>query len=1723
MKKNRFCLIIFQILFVFLFINSVNAGWNDCAIDWDLFTTYPGYVAEYTYKGEIIRDTESKGTGGDPTHGQANVPPAQTDLASGVTSGTNPGLYATPAFGYYDGGTPYDKNNPSTMNDDYIYFRIRITGNPAHQDEFDQYHWNILLDVDADGYKEYWVDIEGSYASKDYDRLNILYSNDNRQDISNPDAPGVRVEYFRAYYSVDISNCSGKGYSHTRVRPTNDGTGNYWIDIQVPMSAFKDSNGNQVLYPDSPVAFVYSTGASNQDPLQKDWMMDLNFISLADPITFGDIILPNGKPIIEFTDSSMNQVSFYTIGSNIYVYVKDPRANTDNDTIQTIVVTVTNTNTGDDEVMTLYETGPSTGIFTNKSTGTQLITTNSDGIYNNSDNSGSLEVVSGDTIYVSYTNSQSFTVTDSADIIGTCDAYIQFTRANGLPTNEFMLRSDPNTSDRLYVTVFSYSANQQPNVIETIQVTLSGMDSQTLTLTETGPNTGVFRNTGGLQTKISDGTVTPNDNLWEDIDGGVVTATYNYTCGGNPYTKTTTARVFITANGGRVYFTNVGGTEDVSIFGPNDNIYIKVEDSSNCGTGSPKTLTVTVTSSVDSESVTVTETFTGSGVFRNTGNIITITTYDGSAISDDGVLEAINNEDITVTYYDCNDGDNDSSNNNKMDTAKYNAPSLVINEVLFWPSNEEYSGNYEQYPADAICQTEYIQIYNQTPEAVNLNGYYITDGDNFIYYFPNITLNSGKRAYVSIYSSSQNFPNIQDSLGNWYLFSNTSSVFPSDELGDPDDSDPADQVLLFDSSGNIIDYIAWSSTLNLSTDFLGDDSPAVSRRIWQDDAFVNVSGMSQGLSLIRKTDGYDTNTVNDWRLTDKSNFDVCRYIVTRTLITAFDVYNKDGKVLVEWETSSENKTVGFYLLRLNSKTNEYEFVNKNILPSILESHVGGRYGLIDEGANISETNTYKIIEIENTGRQIIYGPFVTDIKNYRQSYLSSLKDGEIRFINGNGFSTYFRLKHEMPEKMRLRLQELNEEAKTYSESLKSRKGKIAKLYIKDRDIYFIDVKEISNLINTSQKDVINSLKRNKISLSNDGNLVSYMPADNNSGIYFYAEGIDSIYTDENVYWLEKKDGKTMEFINDINPSPNEDLIDFVDTMHYEENKFDATSLFKDPNDDYWFWEYIVSGDKENGTKNISFNVSGISDTNYEASLKIDLQGGTNTDHHVSLILNGEKIGEALWYGMNPLSLNMQFNQSLLKEGNNVLSVTGLLDTGAPYSIFYINSFDLKYKKLYKAINNKLICHGNSNQTITVSGFTNSNIHVFNITEPQNVKYVKNTYIDEKDGVYRVSFTSNSTNEIYIILTNDAISRVPKYLTDVASKLKSKSNKVDYLIITIESLADTSKLLTKHRSSQKLKTMIVQLEDILDEFNYGRYTPTAIKEFLKYTYRNWKKAPEFVVIIGNGTYDYKDYLGLGDNLIPPLMVSTPEGLFPSDIPYVDFDDDHIPEMLIGRLSILTNDELKGLVKKIINYEKSKANNFKNNVILVADYPVGDETFPQDSDDISAIVPNFYYKENIYISHPVNESRDLIIDKLNEGMFLFNYIGHAGIDRLSRYSVLTSDDVNILNNVNRLPIMTTMTCVTALYAIPGIDCIGEVFVKKQDVGAIAFWAPTGMSENRFAKQLDIEFVRSLLNAKGKVVLGRVIKDACLSYKNKGGEVFMIDIYNLIGDPALLIRSK
>ena len=146
--------------------------------------------------------------------------------------------------------------------------------------------------------------------------------------------------------------------------------------------------------------------------------------------------------------------------------------------------------------------------------------------------------------------------------------------------------------------------------------------------------------------------------------------------------------------------------------------------------------------------------------------------------------------------------------------------------------------------------------------------------------------------------------------------------------------------------------------------------------------------------------------------------------------------------------------------------------------------------------------------------------------------------------------------------------------------------------------------------------------------------------------------------------------------------------------------------------------------------------------------------------------------------------------------------------------------------------------------------------------------------------------------------------------------------------------------------------------------------------------------------------------------------------------------------------------------------------------------------------------------------------MLLAGINGGAVFLNYIGHAGPDRLASEGLLTMEDIGSMNNAAGLHVMTAMTCLAGQFDIPGFDSLSESLVLKKDGGSAAVWAPTGYSFNSLAKVLDEAFFKAAFGSP-KTVLGDVILKAFKEYSMTGGQPYMIDIYTLLGDPALQLR--
>jgi hypothetical protein len=881
-------------------------------------------------------------------------------------------------------------------------------------------------------------------------------------------------------------------------------------------------------------------------------------------------------------------------------------------------------------------------------------------------------------------------------------------------------------------------------------------------------------------------------------------------------------------------------------------------------------------------------------------------------------------------------------------------------------------------------------------------------------------------------------------------------------------------------------------------------------------------------------------------------------IPTLAAISSFSAYEENGRVVVQWQTDSEIGTSGFNLLRSKNyknnfssgalarnpgnaasprrdeahdssylpaqgdstdsicfhnrddSGNKYQKVNQVVLPALLHYPRGGIYRMVDETARYGETYTYKLVEIESNGRTRNYGPFTVTIGAKQIDYSKPVSEPLQ--------NRYDKKPHPVSPEKKVRMQARQREAALARTSGNSGDKNSLKITIKNNGIYYVAAGDIAKVMGLHSTYKVAAMIGNlNLQLSNRGEDVSWLPAKGNRGLYFYGESIDSLYSDENVYLLKLGGGVRMGFAHSGSPVPGSEDETFNENLHIEEDRYALTAIFTDPSADFWLWDFIRAGESGKVFKFQAPNPAAYG----TAYLTIHLKGATATDpdHHAKVSLNGNYIGECRWDGLDAHRFDVPLNQALLAAGQNTLEITGILGSDVPHSIFYLDSFDLNYQRHFRAVNDRLLFRSSGSPVVTVSGFTHPDIRVFDVTRPKRPQLVTGAHID---GNNRISFMPAGPKNIYLALSPQGL-RTPVSLTvDKPSSLKRKQNSADYVIIAGEGLEVAAQDLANLRQNRGYETMVVAIEDIYDEFNHGIKEPEAIRRFLSYAYRYWRgNIPHYVALAGEGTYDYKNILGYGDNLIPPMMVQTPNGLFASDTGFGDVAaNDGVPEIAVGRLPVLTSAELQSYVDKLSDYEAA-GGDWTGRALMLADDPDEGGDFPNDSDRLANLLPG-YAVNKVYLPGyaTIDKAKEKLIECINSGVMLVNFIGHAGLNQLTGEGLFKSADLSSLHNGAKLPLFTAVTCVAGRFAVPGYDSLGEILLLKSGGGAAAVWAPSGASFNNPAKHLAENLYKVLFQQREKV-LGKALLQAMRNYAATGDEPFILGIYNLLGDPALEIK--
>jgi hypothetical protein len=431
------------------------------------------------------------------------------------------------------------------------------------------------------------------------------------------------------------------------------------------------------------------------------------------------------------------------------------------------------------------------------------------------------------------------------------------------------------------------------------------------------------------------------------------------------------------------------------------------------------------------------------------------------------------------------------------------------------------------------------------------------------------------------------------------------------------------------------------------------------------------------------------------------------------------------------------------------------------------------------------------------------------------------------------------------------------------------------------------------------------------------------------------------------------------------------------------------------------------------------------------------------------------------------------------------------------------------------------------------------------------------------GRYRIAAAPHDV-ELYPAIDGQA--RKPARVRAVAdSDWRAANPGYDYLIVAHPRLRAAIEPLAQYHREHGLRVAVIDVDEIYDQFSGGIAHPAAIRDLVAFGTAHWQVKPRYLLLVGDASVDIhhdirdKSRSGLqalapkvdphaeqmlapggfqymtttayehadadlpNRNLIPTWQVaSSSQGQSASDNPFVAIKagDEH-PQLAVGRFPVVTPAEVETIVAKTLAYlARPPVGRWHRDMTFISSSEVA--SFKSESDHLAEslesegfAVHSVYTDVNDKDAEHVNGIRATLKQDLDDGNLLVHFIGHGGsfIWRVGPIGDLFAlDDVSAMKNAGRYPMVLAMTCFSAPFDHPTDDSIGERFLREADKGAVAVFAASWSNwpNPAYSKDLIVRLLEP----------GVAIGDAIVAAKQKISDRTFLQMYNLLGDPALVL---
>ncbi len=618
-------------------------------------------------------------------------------------------------------------------------------------------------------------------------------------------------------------------------------------------------------------------------------------------------------------------------------------------------------------------------------------------------------------------------------------------------------------------------------------------------------------------------------------------------------------------------------------------------------------------------------------------------------------------------------------------------------------------------------------------------------------------------------------------------------------------------------------------------------------------------------------------------------------------------------------------------------------------------------------------------------------------------------------------------------------------------------------------------------------------------------------------IEFYGKGIDRPESDTSMYYLVSGPtaGKRIETrlarpAAGTVTSPN-----YSQRFTQKERINYINQVLNGNAENYWGQSVTTFGDAT-----FNFTLSGVDFSAPQSTLELKFQGYSFDPHIVQVIFNGQTLAAATGNSRTPFSMQYLIPTSFLREGANSVQFRS---QGVAGDFSFFDSISIDFARKHIATQNRLSFYTQNYRITKLQGFTSPNVRVLDMTSETSPVILSNLNVVQDGATFGITMPADRGKVMYAVEDTGILPAASVTANDPAL-LSVSTNAADLVIISYKDWVTQADNWANYRRGQGFTVKVVEVSEIYDEFNYGVTNADSIKSFLQYAVQNWQTAPRYLLLLGDASFDSRNYQGLGyNNLVPTKIVNTIFTETGSDDTLADFNNDGLSELAVGRIPARTAQAVTNALAKVTAYEQAALLMQDRGVLFAYDfYDAGNNyDFQAISTRLRSQLPPAVPVTMIGrgdATTPPATPQTLLVGSINTGKYLVNYSGHGSTGSWASSTFFSSNNVPQLTNANNQSIFTMLTCLNGYFLHVSFKSLAENLVEATNGGAVAAWASTGETTPDVQEIMATRFFQKV--SFGNIVrLGDLINDAKTAIP---GGVDVRLSWALIGDPMLKVRT-